>query len=79
MTYAYCDGYGTMVCHCGGDLCVCGTDGEDCFGCEKCAHLEDDDSDDLMPPGHIEKLTGAVKNAPKLPDDEPGDFPEPPI
>lgn len=38
---AYCDGYGSMVCHCGGDLCVCGEDGDQCIGCEKC------DRDDL--------------------------------
>lgn len=47
---AYCDGYGTMVCHCGGDLCVCGTDGEDCFGCEKCEATRDDIDGDLSGP-----------------------------
>lgn len=42
---AYCDGYGMMVCHCGGDLCVCGTDGEDCLGCEKCDREDEEEYD----------------------------------
>jgi hypothetical protein len=40
---AVCDGYGMLSCECGGDLCVCGADGEDCYGCEKCADRDDDD------------------------------------
>lgn len=41
---ATCDGSGTLVCHCGGDLCVCHHHGEtECPGCEHCAELEGDD------------------------------------
>jgi len=36
-------GYGTLSCHCGGDLCVCGRDGEECFGCPDCEPCDDDD------------------------------------
>lgn len=43
---AYCDGYGMLVCHCGGDLCVCGEDGQDCYGCEKCAGRDEEDFED---------------------------------
>ena len=41
---ATCDGSGTLICHCGGDLCVCHHHGEtECPGCEHCAELEGDD------------------------------------
>lgn len=41
---ATCDGSGTLICHCGGDLCVCHHYGEtECPGCEHCAELEGDD------------------------------------
>lgn len=42
---ARCDGYGTIICHCGGDICVCGLDGEECF-CQKCHdNLEEIEAD----------------------------------
>lgn len=32
-----CGGLGWMSCHCGGDMCVCGNQGEvECYGCEDC-------------------------------------------
>lgn len=31
-----CEGTGFLICNCGGDLCVCGMDGEPCPGCEDC-------------------------------------------
>ena len=31
-----CNGWGDIRCRCGGDLCVCGCDGELCGGCERC-------------------------------------------
>lgn len=34
---------GTLMCNCGGDLCVCGMDGEPCPGCEMCWDDEDDE------------------------------------
>jgi hypothetical protein len=53
---AYCDGYGMLVCHCGGDLCVCGEDGQDCYGCEKCAGRDEDEylEDDPSKEGHAQ-------------------------
>lgn len=39
---ARCDGFGMLLCRCGGDLCVCGDDGEDCYGCEKCEGRDED-------------------------------------
>lgn len=53
----YCDGFGSLVCHCGGDLCVCGTDGEPCPGCEECEsdYFDEDedysDEEEYMIPG----------------------------
>lgn len=63
MFKAYCDGYGTLVCHCGGDLCVCGDDGQDCFGCEKCdrpddEYLEDDPAPDDREPHGVQAEVG---------------------
>lgn len=43
----YCDGWASLVCYCGGDLCVCGMDGEDCPGCEECESDPYDDNDDV--------------------------------
>lgn len=41
---ATCGGSGTLICHCGGDLCVCHHHGEtECPGCEHCTELEGDD------------------------------------
>lgn len=31
-----CEGYGFVICFCGGDLCVCGLDGQLCPGCNEC-------------------------------------------
>lgn len=36
-------------------------------------------SRDTAPPGYFEKLVAAIRQAPRLPDDPPGDFPEPPV
>ena len=45
-----CHGYGTLTCHCGGDLCVCGLDGVECLGCPDCEpNDEEDDDDDFNP------------------------------
>jgi hypothetical protein len=40
-----CQGYGTLTCYCGGDLCVCGLDGEECPGCPDCEGLEEEQED----------------------------------
>lgn len=40
-----CEGYGTLACDCGGDLCVCGLDGEQCPGCPDCDLNDDADAD----------------------------------
>lgn len=37
-----CSGIGMIICHCGGDLCVCGADGSPCPGCEECEEYESD-------------------------------------
>lgn len=37
-----CGGFGFVVCWCGGDLCVCGLDGEACPGCDECKGDFDD-------------------------------------
>jgi hypothetical protein len=60
---AYCDGYGSLVCHCGGDLCVCGSDGEQCIGCEKCEREDDYYEDDPapMPPSNPVHKTDSCK------------------
>jgi hypothetical protein len=34
-----CNGIGMIVCHCGGDLCVCGVDGSP--GCEEYEYQSD--------------------------------------
>lgn len=31
-----CGEFGFLVCFCGGDLCICGLDGEVCPGCHEC-------------------------------------------
>lgn len=32
-----CQGYGYVICTCGGDMCVCEMNGEiECFGCDDC-------------------------------------------
>lgn len=41
-----CNGYGTLLCHCGGDLCVCGRDGEECPGCPDCEAVEREAEDE---------------------------------
>jgi hypothetical protein len=42
-----CGGTGILVCHCGGDQCVCHWHGEvDCDGCADCEEAGDDDCDD---------------------------------
>lgn len=42
-----CGGHGWIRCYCGGDLCVCGNQGEiECYGCPDC---EGDDDDDWHP------------------------------
>lgn len=39
-----CGGFGSLDCHCGGDLCVCHNHGEiECFGCEDCEGDRDDE------------------------------------
>lgn len=43
-----CSGSGIMRCHCGGDLCVCGDDGEQCVGCENCERFDDEYEEDPM-------------------------------
>ncbi len=43
----YCDGWGTIVCYCGGDLCVCGMDGESCPGCDECKQTDDETDEDV--------------------------------
>ncbi len=43
---------GTISCECGGDLCVCGADGQDCLGCEKCEGRDDQDFDEPEQPHH---------------------------
>lgn len=41
-----CGGGGYIRCYCGGDLCVCGNQGEiDCVGCEDCDPDEDWDDE----------------------------------
>lgn len=37
-----CNGFGFLVCFCGGDLCCCGLDGEVCPGCNDCEGTEED-------------------------------------
>ena len=38
-----CGGSGILHCYCGGDICVCGNQGEiECAGCEDCELDEDD-------------------------------------
>ena len=46
----YCDGWGSLVCHCGGDICACGMDGDSCPGCDECRNddYEDDDDYEVM-------------------------------
>ncbi len=44
-----CYGYGSLSCHCGGDLCVCGLDGEECLGCPDCEREEEDEEANRMP------------------------------
>jgi hypothetical protein len=39
-TFARCNGDGIIDCFCGGDLCVCGLDGDQCPGCEECEAAE---------------------------------------
>lgn len=41
-----CYGYHIISCNCGGDLCVCGRDGDECMGCQDC---HEDDADDYNP------------------------------
>lgn len=31
-----CDGWGFLICRCGGDICVCGLDSMECPGCKAC-------------------------------------------
>ncbi len=38
-----CSGTGTILCNCGGDLCVCGLDGSECPGCQNCFDYDDFD------------------------------------
>ncbi len=39
-----CDGWGSIPCRCGGDLCVCWNRGElECPGCVDCEKDDDDD------------------------------------
>jgi hypothetical protein len=38
-----CSGTGFVVCFCGGDLCVCGLDGQECMGCHECSRVVDED------------------------------------
>ena len=41
-----CGGMGIRNCECGGDLCVCGNNGEaECIGCPDCEGLEEDEVD----------------------------------
>ncbi len=41
-----CGGHGWMSCYCGGDLCVCGNQGEiECDGCEDCEPDRDEGED----------------------------------
>lgn len=40
-----CDGWGFFACFCGGDLCVCGADGETCPGCPDCEECDPEDED----------------------------------
>ncbi len=47
MIAAGCGGWQVLSCKCGGDLCVCGLDGEDCPGCLDCNYgYEDEDESD---------------------------------
>ena len=41
-----CYGYHVISCDCGGDLCVCGRDGEQCLGCPDCHNDGSEDSPD---------------------------------
>lgn len=54
-----CNGLGTLDCYCGGDLCVCGMDGQDCFGCEKC---EDRDGDDYFEGPELDRQSGVPRH-----------------
>jgi hypothetical protein len=48
-----CGGKGWIRCHCGGDLCVCGNQGEiECYGCPDC----DQDDDECYPEDDDEPL-----------------------
>lgn len=38
-----CDGHGRIRCICGGEFCLCGEDGEECFGCKKCRPQDEPD------------------------------------
>jgi hypothetical protein len=40
-----CEGSRFIVCYCGGDLCVCGLDGEDCLGCDDCVDTGGEEQD----------------------------------
>ena len=46
-----CNGNGMIRCRCAGDFCICGMDGEECFGCALCeeqdADFMDYDDDDF--------------------------------
>jgi len=41
-----CFGYGFLTCDCGGGVCLCGLDGEDCPGCSGCQDYDDEDKDE---------------------------------
>jgi hypothetical protein len=48
MNIPHCDGFGIIRCRCGGDLCLCGLDQEQCEGCGACDPDDyDPDYDDL--------------------------------
>lgn len=45
-TRTSCYGNGVIICRCGGDICICGTNEMLCPGCAECEG-ERDDADDL--------------------------------
>lgn len=57
MEDAICNGHGILRCRCCGDLCLCGLDGEECYGCDKCERpdelYEEDENDKEAKHGKI--------------------------
>lgn len=44
-----CNGQGTIICHCGGDVCVCGLESYDCPFCDSGVELPEDYDDEPAP------------------------------